>query len=48
MLTVLLFVGVCFLAYANGANDNFKGVDSLFGSGKAHTDVIASIALSCY
>jgi inorganic phosphate transporter, PiT family len=33
MITVLLFVSVCFLAYSNGANDNFKGVASLFGSG---------------
>lgn len=33
MLTSLLFINVCFLAYANGANDNFKGVASLFGSG---------------
>ncbi|OAI17565.1 inorganic phosphate transporter [Methylomonas koyamae] len=33
MLTSLLFLGVCFLAYANGANDNFKGVASLYGSG---------------
>ena len=32
MLT-LLFLGTCFLAYANGANDNFKGVASLYGSG---------------
>ncbi len=32
MLTVLLFFAVCFLAYANGSNDNFKGVASLFGS----------------
>lgn len=29
----LLFVCVVFLAYANGANDNFKGVATLFGSG---------------
>src|SRR5947208_9297179 len=28
----LLFLAVVFLAYANGANDNFKGVASLFGS----------------
>ncbi|MBS3964137.1 MAG: inorganic phosphate transporter [Methylomonas sp.] len=35
MLTSMLFLGVCFLAYANGANDNFKGVASLFGSGTA-------------
>lgn len=36
MLTSLLFLCVCFLAYANGANDNFKGVASLFGSGTAN------------
>ncbi|MBC8767453.1 inorganic phosphate transporter [Arenibacter sp. BSSL-BM3] len=33
MIFVLLFVVVCFLAYSNGANDNFKGVATLFGSG---------------
>jgi PiT family inorganic phosphate transporter len=27
-----LFLATCFLAYSNGANDNFKGVASLFGS----------------
>ena len=32
MLSALIFVAVCFLAYSNGANDNFKGVASLFGS----------------
>jgi len=32
MLPFLLFAAVCFLAYANGANDNFKGVASLYGS----------------
>lgn len=31
-MTIVLFVAVCFLAYSNGANDNFKGVASLFGS----------------
>jgi phosphate/sulfate permease len=31
-MAVLLFIAACFLAYANGANDNFKGVASLFGS----------------
>jgi hypothetical protein len=36
MLTSILFISVCFLAYANGANDNFKGVASLFGSGTAN------------
>lgn len=35
MLISFLFISVCFLAYANGANDNFKGVASLFGSGIA-------------
>ncbi len=29
---VALFTVVCFLAYSNGANDNFKGVATLFGS----------------
>lgn len=33
MITTLLFIAVCFLAFANGANDNFKGVASLYGSG---------------
>src|SRR5919199_2465382 len=32
MILVLLFLATCFLAYSNGANDNFKGVASLFGS----------------
>lgn len=31
-MTLLLLLAVCFLAYSNGANDNFKGVASLFGS----------------
>ncbi|MDP6502571.1 MAG: anion permease [Planctomycetota bacterium] len=33
MLTAFaLMAGTCFLAYTNGANDNFKGVATLFGS----------------
>ena len=32
MLITFLFFAVCFLAYTNGANDNFKGVASLDGS----------------
>src|SRR5450432_1309787 len=32
MIFVLLFLAGCFLAYSNGANDNFKGVASLYGS----------------
>ncbi|HXI50008.1 MAG TPA: inorganic phosphate transporter, partial [Candidatus Saccharimonadales bacterium] len=31
-MIILLFLAICFLAYSNGANDNFKGVASLFGS----------------
>ncbi len=33
IVLVLLFFAACFLAYSNGANDNFKGVATLFGSG---------------
>ena len=33
MIFVFLFIAACFLAYSNGANDNFKGVATLFGSG---------------
>ncbi|SJM93758.1 inorganic phosphate transporter [Crenothrix polyspora] len=32
-MTTVLIIAVCFLAFANGANDNFKGVASLYGSG---------------
>lgn len=35
MLLMALFVTTMFLAYANGANDNFKGVATLYGSGTA-------------
>src|SRR5947208_1707020 len=31
-MILLLFLAACFVAYSNGANDNFKGVASLFGS----------------
>ncbi len=33
MTLLIIFIAVCCLAYANGANDNFKGVATLFGSG---------------
>lgn len=33
MLTAILFLTVCFVAFTNGANANFKGVASLYGSG---------------
>ena len=32
MWVFAVFVTTIFLAYANGANDNFKGVATLFGS----------------
>lgn len=32
-MLILLVIAVCIVAYANGANANFKGVASLFGSG---------------
>ncbi|MCK6542923.1 inorganic phosphate transporter [bacterium] len=31
-MIVLLFAGALFVAYSNGANDNFKGVATLYGS----------------
>jgi PiT family inorganic phosphate transporter len=33
MTSVIILLIVLFLAYSNGANDNFKGVATLFGSG---------------
>jgi inorganic phosphate transporter, PiT family len=35
IVTALLFLTALFVAYANGANDNFKGVATLFGSDTA-------------
>lgn len=35
MTVLLVLISVCCLAYANGANDNFKGVATLFGTGTA-------------
>jgi PiT family inorganic phosphate transporter len=35
-MTALLVASVLLLAYSNGANDNFKGVATLFGSGTAN------------
>lgn len=32
MILIILFIATSFLAYSNGANDNFKGVATLFGS----------------
>lgn len=33
MLTAILILSICCVAYTNGANANFKGVASLYGSG---------------
>ena len=35
MWLILLFLATCFVAFTNGANANFKGVASLYGSGTA-------------
>lgn len=32
-MLILIVIAVALVAYANGANANFKGVASLFGSG---------------
>ena len=34
---ILIVSAMLFVAYANGANDNFKGVATLFGSGPPTT-----------
>ncbi len=36
VILLILFLATCFLAYSNGANDNFKGVATLFGSKTTH------------
>lgn len=36
IILLILFIAACFLAYSNGANDNFKGVATLFGSRTAN------------
>lgn len=46
MVFVLLVIGAFFLAWSNGANDNFKGVATLYGSGAAsfHTALVWATA----
>lgn len=44
-LTILLVLAIVWLAYANGANDNFKGVATLFGS--ATTNYKTAIWWAC-
>ncbi|WP_069471998.1 inorganic phosphate transporter [Candidatus Marithrix sp. Canyon 246] len=44
MLIYLLFFATLFLAYVNGANDNFKGVATLYGSGTCSYKTAITIA----
>ena len=50
LLVILIIGATIFVAYASGANDNFKGVATLFGigavKGKARWTVIRSIVLA--
>lgn len=47
VLTILLCISVFLLAYSNGANDNFKGVATLFGSGSTSYKKALSWANLC-
>jgi inorganic phosphate transporter, PiT family len=44
MSVALILLAVLCLAYANGANDNFKGVATLFGSGTTNYRVALTLA----
>src|SRR3954468_10057212 len=35
MIFILLIIAAAFVAFSNGANDNFKGVATIYGSGTA-------------
>jgi PiT family inorganic phosphate transporter len=49
MTKIILFVVILFLAYSNGANDNFKGVVTLFVSQTTnHKIVIWQATLSTF
>ena len=45
-MTIFILLAVVLLAFSNGANDNFKGVATLFGSGTAQARVILTILLA--
>jgi inorganic phosphate transporter, PiT family len=47
MLVFVLFAAALFLAYSNGANDNFKGVATLFGSGTTSYRKAIAWATAC-
>ncbi|MCK5549273.1 MAG: inorganic phosphate transporter, partial [Hyphomicrobiaceae bacterium] len=44
LLVALLFIATFFLAYSNGANDNFKGVATLYGSNTASYNKALTVA----
>jgi len=44
VLSLFLFLSGIFLAYNNGANDNFKGVATLYGSGTVNYKTALMIA----
>ncbi len=44
LVSILLFVAVLLLTYANGANDNFKGVATLWGSGTLNYKTALALA----
>ena len=46
-LSLLIILAACFLAFANGANDNFKGVSTLFGAGTANYRRALGWATAC-
>ncbi len=48
MIGGIIFLAVCFLAYANGANDNFRGVASLtaMNSGQGFAANLSTAALA--
>jgi inorganic phosphate transporter, PiT family len=47
MIWILLLLATFFLAYTNGANDNFKGVATLFGTGTTDYKSAISWATIC-
>jgi PiT family inorganic phosphate transporter len=44
LLLAILFIATFFLAYSNGANDNFKGVATLYGSNTASYNKALTVA----
>jgi len=44
LLVALLFIATLFLAYSNGANDNFKGVATLYGSNTSSFNKALAVA----